>query len=88
MIKVISPYFLSGLVLVVVKCFTKEMSTVKAFKFALRQESVKFENSQLISKQTVGRWHDSFSSMFYTLIEKAFSNNQCTLYLNFTITIL
>ena len=61
------------------KCFTAEQSTVKAFFFALRQDFVKFRYFELILRQSIGRWHDSFSSVFYTLIKHAFSANQCML---------
>ena len=49
------------------------------FFFALRQDFVKFRYFELILRQSIGRWHDSFSSVFYTLIKHAFSANQCML---------
>ena len=51
----------------------------RLFFFALRQDFVKFRYFELILRQSIGRWHDSFSSVFYTLIKHAFSANQCML---------
>ena len=39
------------------------------------------------SKQTIGRWRDSFSSGFYSLVKHTFSTNQGALHLNVIITL-
>ena len=52
------------------------------------KDSFKFSTHYfLIPKQTIGRWIDSLSSVFYTGSHKArfFSQPECALYLNFTI---